>query len=344
MVYAIITKVKKTLKKYFIPHEGNDHKPHMLRTEKALIVLSIVLVVETLFLAQIFVIGKGTNFLAAVISSVIVDKTNEERINFDLNSLVSNNLLELAAQLKANDMAKKGYFSHNTPEGFTPWYWLERVGYSYSAAGENLAVNFTDSEDVVNAWMDSPGHRANILKDKYTQIGVATAKGEYKGRQAIFVVQYFGTPSVAAAQTAPTQQVATQTPEPTPAPTPVAETKPSTTEQVASEATKNEPIEQTDTFIETEPIEVVSNAGSAIQSYTRQSSVLEEIASEPKTMANYMLLVLATIIGVALLLFVFMKTEVKHPPLIVNGVALLVIMSSAILLNQYLSTLGAAVT
>jgi len=334
MVYDIINKMKLTLKKYFIPHEGNDHKPHMLRREKALIVLAIALLIETLFMAQIFLIGRNTNFLAAVISSVIVDKTNEERIDFDLNSLVTSDILELAAQLKANDMAKKGYFAHETPEGFDPWYWLERAGYNFVAAGENLAVNFTDSEDVVDAWMDSDGHRANILKDSYTEIGVATAKGEYKGREAIFVVQFFGRPSTVQAVTTSADSTPVQQ-EPTPAPKP-------TPSEVASEKTKKEPIAEEDTFIQTEPIEIAQGE-SNLPAFERQSSLFEEIASEPKTTANYMLMVLSTIIAVALMLFVFVKTEVKHPPLIVNGIVLLLIMSSAILLNQYLSTVEATI-
>ena len=167
MVYSILTKMKLTLKKYFIPHKGNDHKPHILRWEATIVILSAILLIETLFFAQVFLIGKNTNFLAAVISNVIVDKTNAERIDIDLSSLATNDLLELAAQLKANDMAKKGYFAHETPEGYDPWYWLEQSGYNFAAAGENLAVNFTDSEDVVSAWMDSDGHRANILNNKY---------------------------------------------------------------------------------------------------------------------------------------------------------------------------------
>ena len=294
--------MKRTLKNYFIPHEGNDHKPHMLRTEKVLIVLSIVLLIETLFLAQIFLIGKNTNFLAAVISSVIVEKTNDERIDFDLNSLVTNDLLELAAQLKANDMAKKGYFAHTTPEGYDPWYWLSQAGYNFVAAGENLAVNFTDSEDVVDAWMDSEGHRANILKENYTQIGVATAKGEYKGRDAIFVVQFFGTPAVAAAK-APIVEETTEEVAKTP------QTEPETTE-VASETQENEEVVSVlfeETFIQTGPIDTTAleETDMPLPSRSTGTTLLRKVASEPKTTANYMLIVLATIIGVALLLKIF---------------------------------------
>lgn len=108
---------------------------------------------------------------------------------------MSNDLLSAAAQLKANDMAAKGYFAHVSPDGKTPWYWIDKVGYSYDYAGENLAVNFIDSADVSNAWMASPTHRANILNPVFKEVGTATAVGTYKGRNAIFVVQLFGTPT-----------------------------------------------------------------------------------------------------------------------------------------------------
>ncbi len=98
--------------------------------------------------------------------------------------------------MKADDMATKGYFAHTSPEGLTPWYWFAQVGYNYTYAGENLAINFNESKDVDTAWLASPTHRANILNSHYTEIGIATAQGMYKGVQATFVVQMFGTPVV----------------------------------------------------------------------------------------------------------------------------------------------------
>jgi hypothetical protein len=114
-------------------------------------------------------------------------------------------------------MASKGYFEHTSPQGLTPWYWFENVGYNFSYAGENLAVNFSDSRDVTNAWMNSPEHRANILSGDFTQIGIATAQGVYNGQQVVFVVEEFGTPAaapVAFVNTASVQSVATTEPIP----------------------------------------------------------------------------------------------------------------------------------
>ncbi len=133
----------------------------------------------------------------AIFSDVLVSLTNETRIDLDLATLKTDPLLEIAAKLKAEDMASKGYFAHTSPEGLNPWYWFQLVGYDYRYAGENLAVNFAESEDVHDAWLNSASHRANIVNGNYTDIGIATARGIYKGREAEFVVQLFGTRKIA---------------------------------------------------------------------------------------------------------------------------------------------------
>jgi len=131
---------------------------------------------------------------AAVIQSDVIALTNDERTENDLGVLTENPTLDKAAQAKANDMAAKGYFSHTGPDGQPPWHWFVEAGYDYHYAGENLAVRFDDSKQVVDAWMASPTHRANIVKPVYTQIGIGVADGMYQGLPATFVVQFFGTP------------------------------------------------------------------------------------------------------------------------------------------------------
>jgi len=133
--------------------------------------------------------------LSAIYASVLVNLTNKDRVEANVSELKVSPLLELAAQMKADDMAEKGYFAHNTPDGKTPWYWFRKAGYKYIYAGENLAVNFQNSEDIERAWMNSRGHFLNIINPKYTEIGIATSTGIYKGRPAIFVVQMFGSPA-----------------------------------------------------------------------------------------------------------------------------------------------------
>ncbi len=133
--------------------------------------------------------------LSAIYASVLVGLTNQNRVANNVSALKVNPLLEKAAQMKADDMASKSYFAHNTPDGKTPWYWFAEAGYKYIYAGENLAVNFENSEDIENAWLNSRGHFLNIMNPKFEEIGIATSTGIYKGRQAVFVVQMFGAPT-----------------------------------------------------------------------------------------------------------------------------------------------------
>ena len=126
----------------------------------------------------------------------IVSLVNGDRAAEGVSGLSSNRLLAAAAQKKADDMAAKGYFSHKSPRGTSPWHWFTSVGYYYTHAGENLAVNFDDPSALERAWMASPAHRANIVRSIYAQVGVGVSHGTYLGRPATFVVQFFATPAV----------------------------------------------------------------------------------------------------------------------------------------------------
>lgn len=161
----------------------------------------IVGVLSIAVAVQAFVLVGGIGFikehagLASVLPGVVAILTNDARTEENLAPLAESETLRKGAQLKADDMAEKGYFSHTGPDGAQPWKWFQQAGYRYQYAGENLAVNFDESEDVVNAWMHSPTHRANILKRDFTEVGIGIATGTYKGKTAVFVVQFFGKPA-----------------------------------------------------------------------------------------------------------------------------------------------------
>lgn len=147
--------------------------------------------------------------IAAVVSAILVDLANDDRTAGGLDELAINPTLTAVAQAKANDMAAYGYFAHVSPKGVQPWYWFQEKGYEYEHAGENLAIDFSDSSDVERAWMNSPTHRDNILNGNFTEIGIATAQGMYQGRETTFVVQAFGAPlrTIARASTIETSNV-----------------------------------------------------------------------------------------------------------------------------------------
>jgi hypothetical protein len=184
----------KRLFNWFIPHKGNAHTPRIFTLAGASVILIGILFLGGGVLFQ-QKLSTENSYLAAVLPSVLVDLANEDRTNESLTQLTENPLLVEAAQKKAADMAAKGYFAHVSPEGIEPWFWLQSVGYSYKAAGENLAVHFEDSEAVNKAWMASPSHRANIVNPEFTEIGIGTAVGMFEGRETLFVAEFFGKPA-----------------------------------------------------------------------------------------------------------------------------------------------------
>ncbi|MEX1112563.1 MAG: CAP domain-containing protein [Candidatus Andersenbacteria bacterium] len=121
--------------------------------------------------------------------------TNTQRRQHGLPPLLRNNTLNKAAQLKVEDMFNQQYFEHVSPDGRGPSDVVEAVSYEYITIGENLALgNFESDEALVQAWMDSPGHRANILSNNFRELGIAVGKGEFEGRSTWLAVQTFGTP------------------------------------------------------------------------------------------------------------------------------------------------------
>lgn len=126
----------------------------------------------------------------------IIAQTNVQRFdNGQLLPLVENAKLGVAAMVKAQDMFKNQYFEHVSPSGVDPGTLVKKYGYEYIVSGENLILgNFKDEKELVQDWMNSPGHRANILNNRFVDTGVAVVKGIYKGQTAWISVQEFGLP------------------------------------------------------------------------------------------------------------------------------------------------------
>ena len=125
----------------------------------------------------------------------IISYTNLERLNNGLYELRKSQDLDSSASIKLNDMFTNQYFEHVSPKGSSVSDVVNGVGYSFLIVGENLALgDFGGDSQVVKAWMESPGHRANILDKRYTEIGVAVGYGMYNGKMQWIAVQHFGRP------------------------------------------------------------------------------------------------------------------------------------------------------
>ena len=150
------------------------------------------------------VVAPGPLYAATTSQSVVgalsllgtIEETNKARAqNGGLPALRHNTTLDKDAQLKLDDMFAQQYFEHISPTGIGPADLAKRVGYEYVIVGENLALgDFGGDANLVLAWMNSPGHRANILNTHYQEIGVAVGKGIYEGHDTWLAVQSFGMP------------------------------------------------------------------------------------------------------------------------------------------------------
>lgn len=125
----------------------------------------------------------------------IISLTNIKRKENNLSPLKTNELLNKSAELKVKDMLVNQYFDHYSPQGNGADFFITQVGYKPLIVGENLAMgNFKSANEVVEKWLQSEGHKKNILDSKYQEIGVAVKEGVFKGKKVIFIVQHFGTP------------------------------------------------------------------------------------------------------------------------------------------------------
>ncbi len=125
----------------------------------------------------------------------IVAQTNKERTSRQLPALKLNAALNKSAEIKLQDMFTNQYFQHVSPKGLGVTDLVRQTGYEYIVVGENLALgNFGGDVQVVTAWMNSPGHRANMLDPRFQEIGVSVGKGLYNGKEQWIAVQHFGKP------------------------------------------------------------------------------------------------------------------------------------------------------
>jgi uncharacterized protein YkwD len=128
----------------------------------------------------------------------VLQWTNVQRQAAGLPSLMRNSVLDQIAQRKVQDMFAHQYFEHVSPAGLDVGDLAEYAGYAFIAVGENLALgNYASDQALVQAWMDSSGHRENILGARYEEIGIAVQKGLYEGNSTWLAVQTFALPLAA---------------------------------------------------------------------------------------------------------------------------------------------------
>jgi hypothetical protein len=197
--------LRRQLRHWFLPH--NDHRPHLIRAHGlavlAVTMIGIQLLANTVRPADVRVLAYAVNITPVD----LLAQTNQQRVANGLSALRLDSRLNNSAQLKAQNMFSEDYWAHVSPSGIQPWYWFNQTGYNYSYAGENLAKDFDTTSGTITGWMNSPGHRANILNANYTDVGFSVMNGTLQGEQTTLVVAHYGheaaSTSVVAAVVAP---------------------------------------------------------------------------------------------------------------------------------------------
>lgn len=193
---------------FLVPHEGNNHRAKALHTEA---LFAYVLLLAVFNLGIKFFHTKAPDVLGYATDiriEQLLTSTNAKRAEAGLDSLILSSTLSQAAAAKAADMFASNYWAHNSPFGKTPWDFIISAGYRYTLAGENLAKNFQTSDSVVDAWMNSPTHKANMVKAGYREVGFAVVNGVLAGEETTLVVQMFGATNAAPIAQIPKAQAA----------------------------------------------------------------------------------------------------------------------------------------
>jgi hypothetical protein len=200
--------------RWFLPHRQNDHKPHLIRAHGLIVLAVLMLGIQ---LSVNILRPPGVRVLAYAVDITPVDllsQTNQQRADNGLPALRLDNRLNASAKLKTENMFAENYWAHVSPSGIQPWYWIKQAGYDYAYAGENLAKDFSTTSGTVAGWMNSSGHRANILNANYTDVGFAVMNGTLQGSQTTLVVAHYGHENTAASVVAvtPLPKIAAQAP------------------------------------------------------------------------------------------------------------------------------------
>ncbi len=208
----------RVLHNFFIPHPGNDHKPHALRPRALTWYAFILIGIKAFVTIALFAVYPDTGKLSAEMREEIISLINMSRASEGLPPVTPHPELNRAAQEKARDMLERQYFSHTTPEGTLPWELIDTSAYPYAAAGENLAIDFVSSKTVHEALMASKTHRDNILNARFSNIGIGVVQGKFQGRETYILVEFFAAPKQARIAGAAPAQAAEIAPEPTKTP------------------------------------------------------------------------------------------------------------------------------
>ena len=187
-------KIRDFLSHLFVPKSENNYRARALHPDFLTYYLILALVLTFTFKNFGGAFSNVLGYATDITTAKLFELTNAKRSEAGLGTLTYSDKLSKAAENKAHDMFANNYWSHFSPSGKSPWDFILGSGYKYEYAGENLAKNFLFSQGVIDAWMNSPLHKENLLRPQYTEVGYAVVNGILNGEETTLVVQMFGKP------------------------------------------------------------------------------------------------------------------------------------------------------
>ncbi|MDI6883167.1 MAG: CAP domain-containing protein [Patescibacteria group bacterium] len=300
------------IKLLFIPCQKNNYRPNFLESD-FLVYFLIFLFLGKLFIFSFLIYFPKTMFFADISRLLLIELTNKERISAGLQPLEENDFLNQAALLKAQDILDYDYFSHQSPQGKTPWYWFRKAGYEYEVAGENLGIGFLDSQELHQAWKNSSSHRYNILNPQYQEIGIAVLKGDFQGNKTMVVVQLFGSAKQAVQKTEKEVEK-------------IPETKSEKSEKIIA------PLEEKEEKEKEEEKKVEGLAKENGLKFSFLKFIASNFADLNQKIIFYSLLFLI----ISLLINIFFSIKIQHPDLILRAVFFGLLLIILVILNKEL--------
>jgi hypothetical protein len=176
----------------FIPNHKHNHKPRLLHGPHLAVLIGLYIMSQAAISFFSHSYPNVLGYASSIPVQQIITETNIIRAKQELPALKENQKLTAAATAKAKHMFANNYWSHTAPDGTTPWYFILDAGYNYLHAGENLARDFKTADGAVTAWTKSPTHMANLVSNKYQDIGIAVVDGVLDGKETTLIVQMFG--------------------------------------------------------------------------------------------------------------------------------------------------------
>ncbi len=331
-------KAKKVFWAVFVPNKENCFLPKALK-QKYLFWYGAGLLIIKIALISLALILPSTDFFSAITADRLIALINQERQTKNLSALSLNNSLNSVASLKVNDMLAKDYFDHISPTGLTPWYWFKQIGYNYAFAGENLAMGFTASDAVFQAWMNSPSHRDNILNPNYQEMGLAVKSGQIQNHADTLAVLVFGkqqttTPKTQVAQSSPAP-AKTKTPKKpaVPSSSPTVSLIPSVTPVISTSAPSALPGQiELKTILGAQPQNspIAGQPANASGQIGYAPRVLGAFASKSDEIFKSLYLYFTLFLAIALLVNIFVKIRIQYWPTIV-ATTLIILLSTALI-------------